>query len=210
VCNAGEQPAVESIRAQLDTFLRYPELNEALPDTFRRGYESRDLGTDGAHVVEPAACFRFSEALWYERGCQLPSSLPHHGWKPLIDFSRQARDGARDRRRFGTADARDAAVLAGALAALVPHVQQLPAVTHQPVVVKREKRRNAPGGKGRHDPGRQRCQVMDVRNLRTVGIDERFGDGRDSRVAIRLLEGSDGAERVVDPGDAIPRPSRSS
>src|SRR5262245_30827078 len=42
---------------------------------------------------------------------------------------------------------------------------------------------------------------MDVRHLGPMCVDKGFSDRGDSRVAIRLVEASDGAECVVDPRD---------
>ena len=95
-----------------------------------------------------------------------------------------------------------ATILERAVAALQTQVEQLAAVTEQPVVVQRENDRNTALLQLEHDPRRKTGQVVDMGDVRTNLVDEVGGQGGDGWVLVRFLERTRLAKRVVDPSHA--------
>ena len=89
-----------------------------------------------------------------------------------------------------------------AIAHAIVRVEQLAAVAHQPVVVKRGHRGNPAFGKQADDTGREARQVMNVRDVRPEFVDDATCDRTDRVIAVRVFEAARRSKRVVDPDDA--------
>ncbi len=89
-----------------------------------------------------------------------------------------------------------------AVAHAIVRVEQLAAVAHQPVVVKRGYGGNPAFGKQADDTGREAGQVMDVRRVGPELVDHATSDRVDAAVRVRFFERARAAERVVNAHDA--------
>src|SRR5437660_819616 len=200
---------VKPVRRERDTRRVDAKADEAIPHVARGCKEHRDVRARALHVAHAVDGILLRRAAGTAEGGKpdggAAEPLRRRRGQPPLDRTERGSSGKRPRARAGCrAEARvtrRSASAIGALADSVIAIEKLTAMAHQPEVVKRKNDGNPAPREQPDDVGRQARQMMDMSDVRFEFVDQLLGRAVYGLIPICLFEGSDMAERVVDPGD---------
>jgi hypothetical protein len=200
-----EWRVIEAVSSDRDPVRPNSKLHEPIAHVPRRREKVGHVAADLAHVLEaPVRLILLFTRARRDCGQSLRRTAQlARGGRRQPAFDRAYRGGSEEAGCAHTTRRAHARVtLRRTAARAIVHVEELTAMTHQPVIVQRDEAGNATVGERSHDRRRETSQVMDVRHVRPKAVDQAARDGADDVVPICLLERARLAEGVVHSDDA--------